>query len=196
MASINVASQANGGVASASSQFNGSYVASNANSGSRDNAKGSGWGGAAPSGGWNDGDLATFPDWWQVDFAASWIGEIDVITLHDVFASSHPSYTLADTFTLYGIVNFLVQYWDGSTWQTVTGGNVTGNNKIWTQYTFTAVYTTKVRITVSASAGANDYSRLVEVEVWSADAPSSKPYSFGKSVKVGNGMSVSGSNQT
>lgn len=91
---INVASQANGGVASASSSFIAAYPPSNANSGSRDNAKGSGWGGTAPSGGWNDATHTTYPDYWQVDFNRSYlVGEIDVITLHDLYTVSHSSYT-------------------------------------------------------------------------------------------------------
>jgi hypothetical protein len=68
------------------------------------------------------------------------------------------------TFTQYGITNFDVQYWNGSSWVTVPGGGVTNNNKVWTKVVFSPVQTTKIRILVNGSP--DGYSRITEVEAW------------------------------
>jgi len=47
----------------------------------------------------------------------------------------------------------------------VPGGSVTGNNKVWRQFTFTPVTTSKIRVVVNAGID-NVYSRVVEVEAW------------------------------
>jgi RHS repeat-associated protein len=73
--------------------------------------------------------------------------------------------SLAQTFSLYGITAFDVQYWTGSAWTTVPGGSVTGNNKVWRQFNFSPVTTNKIRVVVNAGAD-NAFSRLVEVEAW------------------------------
>jgi hypothetical protein len=53
------------------------------------------------------------------------------------------------TFATYGITAFDVQYWSGSTWVTLSGGSVTGNNKIWRKFTFAPVTTAKIRVLVN-----------------------------------------------
>jgi len=155
---INVALAGNGGTASASSVHSSGYPATATNDGDR---KGLNW---ASGGGWNDATSASFPDWLQIDFsAARTIGEIDVFTVQDSYgAPSEP--TLTDTFTMYGVTDFDVQYWNGSAWATVTGGTVTGNDKVWRQFTFTPVSTTKIRVTVNSAL--TDYSRITELEAW------------------------------
>jgi hypothetical protein len=160
---VNVALSTNGGVAAASSTYiGGGYNESNVINGDR---LGVGW---SAGGGWNDYTLGTFPDWIQVTFNAAYtINRIDVFTLQDSYASPSTP-TLAMTFATYGITDFQVQYWDGAAWVTVSGGNVTANNNVWRQFTFSPVSTTKIRILISASAGANDYSRVTEVEAWTA----------------------------
>ena len=141
---VNVALASNGGTASASSTF-GSRPASDAINGEK---KGVGW---ATSGGWNDNTSGQYPDWLQVDFGTSrTISEIDVFTLQDNYTSpSDPTLTM--TFSLYGITAFNVQYWTGSAWASVSGGDVTGNNKVWRKFTFAALDTTKIRINVTAA---------------------------------------------
>jgi hypothetical protein len=120
----NVALVANGGVASASSTYAG-YPASGANNGGRkgDNANDY-WNDAAPAN--------TFPDWLQIDFNGSkTIDEIDVFSIQDNWQNpSEP--TEAMTFSQYGLTAFEVQYWnpDTSAWVTVSGGSITGNNKV------------------------------------------------------------------
>jgi hypothetical protein len=70
----------------------------------------------------------TLPQWLQVDFNGSkTISEIDVFSCQDNYANPSPP-TEAMTFSSYGLTAFDVQYWNGSSWVTVPGGSVTGNN--------------------------------------------------------------------
>jgi hypothetical protein len=146
----------NGGFASASSVSAGGYSPSLAINGGRT------WGNG---GGWRDGTLNSFPDWLQVDFNSSkTINEIDVYAVQDNFSNTtDPSAT--ETFSLYGITSFDVQYWNGSTWVTVPGGSITNNNKVVTKITFAAITTSRIRVLVNAAQAG--YSRIVEVEAWS-----------------------------
>ena len=159
---VNVASQANGGVASASSTYSTGvvYPPSGANNGDR---KGLNW---SSGGGWNDATLGAFPDWLQISFSSvQSIGEIDVFTLQDNYgAPVEPTPSL--TFTQYGISAFQVQYLNGSTWVDVPGGNVTGNNLVWRKFTFAPISTNAIRVLVNA--GLNGYSRIAEVEAWTS----------------------------
>jgi len=120
---------ANGAVATASSNFSSGYGPSGVNNGDR---KSLNWGNG---GGWNDPGLA-FPDWLQIDFNGSkTIDEIDVYTLKDNWAGdAEPTETM--TFSQWGLTGYEVQYWDGSAWLTVPGGNVSGNNKVWRKFSF------------------------------------------------------------
>ena len=72
------------------------------------------------------------------------------------------------TFTLYGLTGYSVQYWNGA-WVTVTGGSVSGNNKVWRKFTFAPITTTKIRVLTSSSPDA--YSRITEVEAWGNGVP-------------------------
>jgi RHS repeat-associated protein len=162
-ARTNFALAANGGVASASSTYYSSpwlFTAAGANNGVR---SGAGWGSGE---GWNDSTGGAFPDWVQIDFNGSQtIDEIDVFTGQDNYANpSEPTETM--TFSLYGLTGFDVQYWDGSSWVTVPGGAITSNNKVWKKVTFSAITTTKIRVLTNASV--DGYSRITEVEAWTA----------------------------
>ena len=160
----NVALAANGGVASASSTLFSSpwnFTPAGANNGIR---SGAGWGSGE---GWNDNLPAnTFPDWLQIDFNGSkTIDEIDVFTGQDNW--QYPSEpTEAMTFSVYGLTGYDVQYWNGSSWTTIPGGNVAGNNRVWRKFTFAPVTTTKIRVLTNASV--DGYSRITEVEAWTA----------------------------
>src|SRR5437870_9589598 len=72
------------------------------------------------------------------------------------------------TFTLYGVTDFEVQYWTGSTWTDVPGGNVTGNNHAWRQFTFASITTAKIRVLINNSLAT--YSRVTEIEAYTAGA--------------------------
>jgi hypothetical protein len=66
------------------------------------------------------------------------------------------------TFSLYGLTEFVVQYWDGTAWVVVPGGNVAGNNLVWRQFLFAPLTTTRIRVLVTSSA--DQWSRITEVE--------------------------------
>lgn len=165
--SINVALASNGGATSASSQNSagGNFPVSSINNGDR---KGQGWG---SGGGWGDNTYNSWPDWVQIDFNGSkTINEIDVFTIQDNYSNpAEPTETM--TFSTQGNTSFNVQYWDGSAWVTVSGGSVTGNNKVWRKFTFSAVSTSKIRVTINSSL--NYYSRIAEVEAWTPAVTSS-----------------------
>src|SRR5207253_4809468 len=100
------------------------------------------------------------------DFNASYpINEIDFFTLQDNYQNPSPP-TLNMTFTLYGVTDFEVQYWTGSTWTDVPGGNVTGNNHVWTQFTFASITTAKIRVLINNSyfSGSNAGKRKLRSE--------------------------------
>lgn len=156
--SINVALQANGGVATASSVYSAAYPVTAVNDGDR---KGNRWGNG---GGWNDASASSFPDWLQVNFAGSkTIDRIVLYTLADNYAAAVEP-TDSTTFTLYGIQDFTVQYWNGSAWVAVPGGAVSGNNKVMRSLSFPAVSTDRIRISISNAL--YWYSRVVELEAW------------------------------
>lgn len=158
-APVNVALASNGATASASSTHSAKFAASGAIDGDRKGVK---W---ANNGGWNDGTSYVHPDWLQVNFNGSkQVNKIDVFTLQDAYSKPvDPTATM--TFSSYGIKAFEVQTWNGSAWVTVPGGSVTGNNKVWRSFTFPTVTTDRIRILVT---GAPQYSRITEVEAWSA----------------------------
>jgi len=156
----NVALQANGGIASASSSASVNYPPSAVNNGDR---RGIGW---HAGGGWADGTPGQWPDVVQVDFAAARsIAEIDVFAIQDGYLNPQDP-TPEMTFSLYGIVDFEVQTWNGSAWVTVPGGSVNGNDKVWRKFTFPAVSTTSVRVVVRRASDV--FSRFAEIEAWTS----------------------------
>ncbi|MDQ3133114.1 MAG: M20/M25/M40 family metallo-hydrolase [Acidobacteriota bacterium] len=152
----NVASAANGGLASSSSQLSGG-APNLAINGVRN------W---ATGGTWKDATPDNFPDWLQVDFSGNkTINEIVVYGVKDDF-SNPTDPTDSEIFNYYGLTSFDVQYWNGSGWATVPGGSVAGNNKVVTKIVFPAITTTKIRIVVNGAMA--NYSRIVELEAWSS----------------------------
>jgi pimeloyl-ACP methyl ester carboxylesterase len=148
----NVALAANGGVASASSELSGAFVTID---GVRN------W---ATTGAWKDATADVYPDWLQVDFSGSkTIGEIDVYAVKDDFGNATDP-TESETFSVYGITNFDVQYWNGVDWVTVPNGNVVNNNKVITKLVFPGITTTKIRVVVNNAQ--SSYSRIVELQAW------------------------------
>jgi len=99
----------------------------------------------------------------QVNFAGvQTIDRIDVVTIPDD-TTAEPVPTM--TFTKYGITSYDVQYWTGTTWATVPGGSVTGNNLVWRTFTFTPISTDRIRVLVKG-ATSYGYSFIAEVEAW------------------------------
>lgn len=164
----NFALASNGSTAIASSTFSSSYPASAAINGDR---KGVNWGNG---GGWNDATASSYPDWIEVDFSgAEAIDEMDVFTLQDNSGSpSEPTESM--TFSNYGIVDFQVQYWNGISWATVSGGSITGNNKVWKKLSFSQITTSKIRVNVTNALASN--SRVTELEAWGPAANTSYSY--------------------
>ena len=169
--SINVAAQANGGVATASS----TYIAAGynfspaaANDGRRTYV---GWG---TGGAWLDSDSGVFPDWLQITFnGVKTVNRVDVFSVQDAYtAPVDPTPTM--TFSLYGLQDFAVQYWDGNAWITVPGGSVTENTLVWRTVTFPPVTTDRIRVLVARALA--HYSRIVEIEAWdTSGAPANSP---------------------
>lgn len=162
----NVALAANGGVASASSAHTccGFSVGGAING----NVRGP-WSNGE---GWNDATPNELPDWFQVDFSGSkTIDEIDVFSLHDDYTHEN-SPTETQTFSLYGLVNFEVQYWNGSAWVTIPSGSVSNNNKVCRKFTFSALTTSKIRLWITGVP--DSWSRLVELQAWEAGTTGAK----------------------
>jgi hypothetical protein len=168
-ASINVAAAANGGVATASSFYSdygpdstySDYGPAGTIDGDRN---GLNWG---HGGGWNAAAPMTFGDgdWLEIDFAApQTINEIDVFTVQDLYTAPVTP-TLTQLFTLWGVTDFEVQYWNGVQWLVVPGGTVTGNAHVWRQFSFAPLTTERIRIWVTGALGG--YSRITEVEAFS-----------------------------
>jgi hypothetical protein len=84
-----------------------------------------------------------------------------VYTLQDDFQHGVEP-TDVQTFSMYGVTDFSLQYWNGGAW--VSLATVSGNNHIKRSATFSPVTTTKIRVVISGSY--SSYSRLVEIEAW------------------------------
>ncbi len=155
----NVALGATCATASASSVYpNGNYAASTAIDGLR---TGLNW---SQGGCWSDATRGLFPDWLAVTFnGARTVDEIRVYTLQDGYSAGQEP-TAATTAVTDGLLDFDVQYWDGSQWVTVPGGSVNGNDKAMRVFTFSPVTTTKVRVLVHNARVF--YSRVVELEAF------------------------------
>jgi hypothetical protein len=120
-------------------------------------------------GGWHDNTNNTWPDWVEINFGQMRnISEIIVYSIQDNYtAPIEPDNFL--TFTLYGLTNFAVQGWNGSTW--VTLGTTVQNNLVKKSFTFDPFLTDRVRVEIY---GASDgYSRIAEVEVFTTGVESS-----------------------
>jgi hypothetical protein len=155
---VNYALFSRGGTATGSSDYpNGGYPATSA---INDERTGGNWGGGA--GGWNDGTRDLWPDSLEVAFnGAKTIDEIHVFTLQNDY--KHPVEPDANTpADFYGIIDFGVQYWNGSDWVTIPGGDVTGNDKAMRVFTFPAITTTKIRVVIDNAR--SNWSRIVELE--------------------------------
>jgi len=152
----NVAAAANGGVASSSSTYGGAFPLAAVNDGDRTGAT---WG---SGGGWADATGNSFPDWVQIDFSgAKTIDRVVVYTLGDTYGAPVEP-TDSQTFALFGILDFTVQAWNGTSWSTVA--TVTGNNLVKRTVTFPAISTDRIRVTVTNALFG--YSRIVELEAW------------------------------
>ncbi|MEP6850421.1 MAG: RHS repeat-associated core domain-containing protein [Acidobacteriota bacterium] len=123
-------------------------------------------------GGWDSatGASTSNPQWLEINFGQSRnISEIDVYTLRDS-QNYNTDPTQTETCSTWCIRDFKVQYWNGTGWTDVS--NVTGNNKVWRQFTFTAVTTQKIRIYVTGAPAPYTNARVVEAEAWTVPVTS------------------------
>jgi serine protease AprX len=159
----NYALTVRGSVASASSVYSGrNYSASSAFDGERTGAD---W---EQGGGWNDDTRDVWPDTLEVAFGggAKTVSEIRVYTLQNNFNEPVVPDETTDA-SVYGIQDFDVQTWNGTSWVTVPNGQITGNTKAMRVITLaTPVSTTKVRVVVNM--GRVHFSRIVELEAYGA----------------------------
>jgi hypothetical protein len=158
----NIARATNGSTAIASSTANANFPAAGAIDGEHN---GNNWG---AGGGWNDGTRSVFPDNVQVNFnATQTINAIDVYTLKNDF-NSGSTVNSTTSANLYGIGDFNVQFFDGTSFVDVPGGAVTGNILAMRRFVFPPITTDRVRVVINDS---NDhvYSRVVEIEAFSCN---------------------------
>ncbi len=153
----NVALASAGAVATGSSEYGtGGFPASSAIDGEH---KGLNWG---SNGGWNDNTRDAYPDSLEVAFnGTKTISQIIVYTAQNDYNNPVEPTTLTMA-TYNGIQDFEVQYWNGTAWATVPGGNVTGNDRAMRIFAFVPVTTTKVRVVVTNAR--NHFSRITELE--------------------------------
>ncbi len=165
---VNVALAANGGNAVASTTDAGNFPASGVINGDR---RGLSWG---AGGGWQDGTLGVWPDWFEVQFnGPQLIEEIDVFSVQDNYSAPAVP-TLSMTFTKYGLQDFVVEYWTGAAWEPVPGGTVVNNTRVWKQFNFAPLTTSRIRVWVTRALGSR--SRLIEIEAYAvAGAQNSSP---------------------
>lgn len=118
-------------------------------------------------GGWNDKTPGDFPDWLRVNYSQPCMAsQVVVTTLKDDY-NSGSVVTDAMTFTAFGITDFEVQTSlteDDEDFVTVTGGHITGNNKVRRTINFSPVSAQYVRVLVHDSVG-HDFSRIVDLKV-------------------------------
>ena len=157
----NVASALNGASATASSTYsggNGAFPVSAAINGDRTGAN---WGNG---GGWNDATRGVYPDSLEVAFSsAKTISEIRVFSLQNNYPNPvEPTPELIGDY--YGLQDFDVQYWDGSQWVNVPGGQIVNNDRVMRTLTFAPITTGRIRVVVNNAR--NNYSRIIEVEAF------------------------------
>jgi hypothetical protein len=158
----NVALSSNGGVATASDEAV-NYDADGAINGNRTLTD---WG---SNGGWGTASVVTGGEHvLQVDFDATYVVDtIDVITYGNLHGNAEPVLNVT-TFSTHGATAYSVEIWNGSSW--VQKGIVSGNDKVWRQFTFAPVAASKARVRVTAAA-TDDIARIVEFQVF-GDPPS------------------------
>jgi hypothetical protein len=162
----NVALATNGGLATAVNVYGAGFAAAGANDGDRRGEQ------IGDNGGWMS-QPDTSPAWLQVAFTGvQTIGEACVVGTQDNWrAPIEP--TSATEFTMYGLVDFDLQSWDGNAWRPILGTTVTNNTKVLRCLTFPEVATSRIRLRVTRTL--DRYTRVIELEAWTAPPATSQP---------------------
>ena len=148
-----------GTVTASSTYLAGGYPTSAVNNGNRVTGT-SGWGAGE---GWQTEAYPSVssPEWLEIDFKEKkYLNKISLFTIKD--SVNYTTVTAGDTFTLYGVVNFDMQYWNGTVWVTVK--SVLNNNQVWVDATFPTVSTDKIRIYFTEALAGR--ARIIELEAW------------------------------
>src|SRR5438105_13484919 len=83
------------------------------------------------------------------------------------------------TFIVRGLTDFTVQGWNGTAWATLA--TVSGNNLVKPTQNFSAFTTDRIRMNITATADGN-YSRITEVEAWTASGGSTSTTTLASSL--------------
>src|SRR5205814_2535019 len=147
-------------------------------------------------GGWNDATQDAYPDWVQINFTgAKTIDHVIVYTVQDSYASPIEP-TDALTFSLYGVTDFTVQGWDGANW--ITLGTVAGNNLVKRSVSFAPYSTDRIRVNVTNALAS--FSRIAEIEAWTANTAGTTLTSAPNPATLGDNVTftatVTGTNPT
>jgi hypothetical protein len=151
----NWALASNGATAVASSTYSGAFPASAAIDGSH-SGQNYGAGGA-----WNDATAGTWGDWLEVDLAQPrTLNRVVVYTLaDDYYTGAEPTDTT--TFTQYGITDYTVELYNGTSWVEV--GSVTGNDLVKRTFDFPPTTAHAVRVLIWDG---HTYSVITELEAF------------------------------
>lgn len=155
----NYGAAVNGATASATSSYSGSFAPAYAVDSIRVPAlAGAGW--------WMSAVAAspTAPQYLTSTFnSVRTITRVNVFTLSDDYAVGAAP-TLSTPATLYGLTDFDIEYFDGTTWRLVPGGQVRGNALAWVSRDFPALTAQAVR--VRALRSPDGYARIAELEAF------------------------------
>lgn len=155
----NVAASASGATVSVSSQFGPQFPAASlidGRTGSQDWANG---------GGWNDNTPGEYPDIVEISFNG--LKTVNSINLFTLDSETYPAST-------YGVSDVTLEYWDSASnsWKRLKQANDTtkdveikDNKRGVIAVDFNPVNTDKIRVSVTKTNGANDYTRLTEIQV-------------------------------
>lgn len=112
---------------------------------------------------WNSDPFGVLPQTFVIDFSANAIiSEVVLYSLQDTYLSPHQPEE-GEIFTLFGIVDYTIDYFNGS-WHTAQ--TITGNNLLIARTILNSQFTgTKVRITINAVADAA-FARIVELQAF------------------------------
>lgn len=109
----------------------------------------------------------------SVHSGAGGVDAQDFFTLQDNYATPvEPSNTM--TFSKYGITAFQVQGWNGTAW--ITLGSVSGNNLVKRTVSFASFATDRIRVQVTGALAS--YSRITEIEAWTAASAATSSTNF------------------
>jgi hypothetical protein len=107
--------------------------------------------------GWNDGNSGIWPDWFELQWDSQ--QTVGHVTLYALNSTKYPA-------ARYGMKDWDIQTFADGAWKTIA--SVRGNTQGVVDTTFAPVKTTALRVLLLACNGANDYSRIVELQAYAS----------------------------